>query len=197
MYHRAEILSLQKNNFIYKKKKHYNAKVTYFSIVLVVLVLSIIGGKILFAGSQIVSSLNPIFSPYVETGNMIFTDLDYKLESKELNFITPVNYKEYQIYENEIVFELLLDNVVKSVEDGVVLEVEKAKDNNKYIKVLHCDNHISVYENIDVCGVEVGLKVSKGDQLATAKNNKVKLVLLKDESPLVIDKIFDNHIICK
>ena len=200
MHHKVEIISLKKNEVIYKKKhKKYNT-ITTICLMLSVLVVLVASGKLYlnsYDSNAIISSLNPIYSPYVETGNMIFTDSDYDLVSKELNFVAPVNFKDYEIFENEIVFEVLGDNVIKAIEDGVVVEINSTNNDVKFIKILHCDNYVSVYEGIDVCGVSVGQKIDKSARIGTAKASEIKLSLYKDNNALLVDNIFDNQIVCK
>lgn len=200
MHHKVEILSLKKNEFVYKKLNRKRRTFVFSSVLICVLSLFTITGKLLLNSSEdklLMSVLNPIYSPYVETGNTIFTSGDYQLESKELNFVAPVNFKNCEIFNNEIVFELLGDNIISAIEDGVVIEIGETTDNIKFIKILHCDNHVSIYEGVDVCGVEVGNKVDKGSHIGTSLDNKLKLSLFKENNPLLVDKIFDNQIVCK
>ena len=200
MHHKVEIISLKKNEVIYKKKHKKFNTITTICLMLSVLVVLVASGKLYlnsYDSNAIISSLNPIYSPYVETGNMIFTDSDYDLDSKELNFVAPVNFKDYEIFENEIVFEVLGDNVIKAIEDGVVVEINSTNNDVKFIKILHCDNYVSVYEGIDVCGVSVGQKIDKSARIGTAKASEIKLSLYKDNNALLVDNIFDNQIVCK
>lgn len=200
MHHKVEIISLKKNEVIYKKKHKKFNTITTICLMLSVLVVLVASGKVYlnsYDSNAIISSLNPIYSPYVETGNMIFTDSDYDLDSKELNFVAPVNFKDYEIFENEIVFEVLGDNIIKAIEDGVVVEINSTNNDVKFIKILHCDNYVSVYEGIDVCGVSVGQKIDKSASIGTAKASEIKLSLYKDNNALLVDNIFDNQIVCK
>ena len=199
MHHKVEIISLKKNEFIYKKINKKRRALVYSFALIGVLSLLTITGKVFLTKAEdqiLMSALNPIYSPYVQTGNTVFTNA-YQLESKELNFVAPVNFKDYEVYNNEIVFEILGDNIVSAIEDGVVIDINTTTDNVKFIKVLHCDNYVSVYEGFDVCGVEVGNKINKGSHIGTVLENKLKLSLFKDDNPLIVDKIFDNQIICK
>ena len=199
MHHKVEIISLKKNEFIYKKINKKRRALVYSFALIGVLSLLTITGKVFLTKAEdqiLMSALNPIYSPYVQTGNTVFTNA-YQLESKELNFVAPVNFKDYEVYNNEIVFEILGDNIVSAIEDGVVIDINTTTDNVKFIKVLHCDNYVSVYEGIDVCGVSVGQKIDKSARIGTAKASEIKLSLYKDNNALLVDNIFDNQIVCK
>ena len=106
MHHKVEIISLKKNEFIYKKINKKRRALVYSFALIGVLSLLTITGKVFLTKAEdqvLMSALNPIYSPYVQTGNTVFTNA-YQLESKELNFVAPVNFKDYEIYNNEIVF---------------------------------------------------------------------------------------------
>ena len=201
MGHSVEIISLVKREIIYKKKKKILSNKTRLCAYCALLFALVCFGKIIINGvglpQKLSACINPIFSPYVETSNMVFTSLDFNLESKELEFISPVVFENYEIFENEIVFSMLENSVVRASEDGVVIEISQTSDNVKYIKLLHCDGVITIYENIEIAGVNTGEKVMKGDSIATTKSNNLKLSFFKDNSPLLIDSISDNIILCK
>ena len=201
MGHSVEIISLVKREIIYKKKKKILSNKIRLGVYCVFLFALACFGKIVInsvgLSQKLSTCINPIFSPYVETSNMVFTSLDFNLESKELEFISPVVFENYEIFENEIVFSMLENSVVRASEDGVVIEISQTSDNVKYIKLLHCDGVITIYENIEIAGVNTGEKVVKGDSIATTKSNNLKLSFFKDNSPLLIDSISDNIILCK
>lgn len=201
MGNKVELLSIHKNEIIYRKKRK-KIKNKLLVPMLIVSPLLIIGSsKMVFNGlglsKNILNNINPIYSPYVETSNFVFTSSDYDLESKDLQFGLPVICESYEIYENEITFKVAENNVVSACEDGVVVEISTSTDGVRYIKILHCDNYITQYENIDVVGVETGVKISKGDSLGLAKNNMIKLKIVKENQPVKIESISENQIVCQ
>ncbi len=172
--HKAEITKVYPNSTKYKIAKHVRAKAYSFLLLLLVPVLAVgclrlSSEDTLKAINQSVCNIyNPIYSPYVETGQIVFT-WNYDYNNLDLGFAMPINSSNISIDSDGTVSAVVKESImVKSVADGVVDNISDIND-IKIVKIMYGKDIYVEYINLDVVGVCVGNAVTKNQEIGTAK----------------------------
>ncbi len=171
MIHYVEITNIKKNDINYHKanKRGYRA---YSFLLLLILPVFAMGCLRLYSTttlsgiySNVLRAYNPIYSPYSETSNIVFTTSDDKVGDFEL----PIISSKTKIDQDGTVSAEVKESIlIKSVADGVVDKIED-RDGVKVIVIRHGKDLRVEYINIDVAGVNVGNIVRAGKEIGTAK----------------------------
>lgn len=169
---KVEVLSLHKNEVIYK-----NIKNKVFKQMLIMLLAFIMPLSAMFFSqygmdksifTNIINLSNPIYSPYIDTGGVSFVDGKvFEFDNKVLQFELPLASSQMEIKDDCISITVKESAFISAPEGGIISEVGEASG-IKYIKILHSKDIESIIENIDISGVVVATVVKKGDKLASA-----------------------------
>lgn len=203
---KLEISCLFKHNIIYKKKKIEMARKTLFAIGFLLIPVACLGllgvsGNLGFGEYKdaIYSTYNPIYSPYVEMGGIIFVNgTGYSLKNtNDLEFGLIMN-AENKVVNNQIEFVASENILINAPENGLVSDIGVTNDGIKYITIIHSKDIKSVIENIDISAVKVGQMVNKNQEIATAiMGEKIILRLYKNDKQLTNLTIENNKILWK
>ena len=176
--HSVEITSVQKNTILHKTLKKRRGFKAYSFILLLLVPIMALSCLRLYSEtafneitSSICASLNPIYSPYVQTGEIVFT-WNYDFETIPVEFDLPIISSDIKLLEDGTVVAKVKESImVKSVADGVVDKIEEINGEKK-VTILYYDNLKVEYINLDVVGVLEGNIVEKGKEIGTAKLNE-------------------------
>lgn len=200
MYNNIQITNLKERKVIYKNAKKIRIRNLAIMLVMFIFPLSMMVGLTLSNLSfkdTIAVINNPIYPPYSETGNIVFTNgQSYFIANKDNSvFVVPVKSYQSTIEDNKINFEIYSNPIVNACEDGIVIESSTDENNIKYIKIA-CANGITIkYTNLDGVGVKVGDAVLKNKEIATAKLNTIlSLEIFYENNPVSNLKIENNTI---
>ena len=127
----------------------------------------------------------------------VFFGYNYIMTDKRPNILLP--FKENYIYDNGVFcFDINENLIVKSGANGIIKEIGYNENNEKYIKILHDGNIKSIYENVDIIGVNTNLKIDKNYIICTLKpNTKLRFYLTYNDELLTDYTIFNGEIIWK
>lgn len=202
MYHNLEIINLKQRKIIYKNARKIRIKNLTMMICILVFPLSLMLGLSIADYASFKDTIavfnNPIYPPYSETGNIIFTNGQaYYIEDKEnLEFISPVKSYESEIDSNQITFTVYSNGIIIASEQGIVTDCGTNENGIKFIKITHPNNIITTYLNLENIGVKVGDAVIKGKEIATInENEKLLLIITQDKNPVKNITINDNVIL--
>ncbi len=197
---KVEVLTLTKNEIIYKNIKH--AKFKQVLVMLLVLLLPLTGVFFSRYGvdhdifTNIANLSNPIYSPFVDNSGVSFVDsVGYEFEDKVLEFQLPLASSSIEVKNNCINITVKENVVVSATESGIVSEVGENADGVKYIKILHSKDIESVIENIAVSGVVVATVVKKGDKLASASVGEKVIFKIFEKGNAVNNIKLTNNVI--
>ena len=167
---RVAIISVKKNEItinLRKKSRSYSG----FSIFIIIAFLTCFSlniGDIKNIGFSMAQIYNPVSSLYNDNSDVVFTNA--LIETNNLDFVVPLMGSNYEINtDGTIVFEVTSSIMVKSCESGYVDEIGTTNNGVKYIKIKHSDTIWSLYENVDIVGIQKNEIVKKGQDIATAK----------------------------
>lgn len=200
-YRTCEIISLSRKEIIYKNVRHKRLRTSaIFSLVLIIPMVVL--GFIKFndnEGSNLYESVvtlgNPNYLPYVDYSGIVFTDAEAYLNLNEdvlLNLpAKPVKVEE----DNDKLLLTIGENIVVLAPDkGIVSDVGEV-DGVKFIKILHSKDIETIVENIDVCGVQIGNIIEKGQEIGTAQNDSVLKFVVKVHGNSVKNISFKDNIV--
>lgn len=202
MYHNIEITNLKERKIIYKSARKIRLRNLSLMVCILVIPLSLMLGFSLTNYGSLKDTIavmnNPIYPPYSETGNIIFTNgQSYFIENDEnLEFVSPVKSYQYSIENNTIKFTVYSNTIVNAIEEGIVIDCGTNKEGVKFIKIMHPNKIESTLLNIETIGVKVGDAVVKGKEIATVKeSDNLFLKMLRNNKPVQDIKINNNVII--
>ena len=111
---------------------------------------------------------NPISSLYSDSGNLIFTSGElFNKESVDLTL--PIVSSDIEVDSTGSIHIGVVNSImVKAPDAGVVEKVGMSLDGIKYIKINHSQSISTLIENVNIIGVESGVIVKKGQDIATA-----------------------------
>ena len=196
--HQAEITKVYPNSAKYRIGKHMRSKAYNFLLLLLVPVLAVGCLRLttqdsLKSISQTVCNLyNPIYSPYVETGQIVFT-WNYDFSQSDIGFSLPIHSSDITIDSDGTVSAVVKESVIiKSVADGVVDQIAD-QDGTNVVKIMYGKNIFVEYINIDILGVSVGNAVSTGQEIGTAKIGETVQFKAYYNNKQVSNLIIDNN----
>ena len=163
---KAILLNIKKNEIVikFKKKRHYS-RLFVLPIIAILFCFSfnLFGMKNM--GLTMSKIFNPVNSLYNDNSDVIFTGGNLTIN----DFSVPLMGANYKIENGTIYFEVKSSIMVKSCGSGIVDEVGISIDGVKYIKIKHSEEIWSLYQNVDILGVQKDQIVKKGQDIATAK----------------------------
>lgn len=120
-----------------------------------------------------------------------FLGYDFKMKEKRPNIELPS--KVYELKDGVFYFDFknINDLFIKNGADGIIKTIGY-KDNEKYIEILHDGNIKTIYQNVDIIGVNTNLRVGKGDLLSTISPEKVLKFYLTYNDEIVTDFIVED-----
>ena len=169
---KVAILSIKKNEItINLKKKHRShSGISLFIIAIFLVCFSFNVGEIKSIGLSMAQIYNPVSSLYNDNSDVVFTNA--LVSTNNLDFVVPLMGSNYEIsIDGTIAFEVATSIMVKACESGYVEDVGITNNGVKYIKIKHSDSIWSLYENVDIVGIQKNETVKKGQDIATAKTN--------------------------
>ena len=201
--HSAEITKVYKSDIILKKINKKLLMIRNYSV-LALLILPILALACLkiFSGTELngiyknaCNLYNPIYSPFVETGNMTFA-WNYTFSNDINDFDLPIVSSDITVLEDGTIIAKVKESImVKSVADGVVTKIEE-KDGVKSVTIAYSNDLSVKYVNIDVLGVNEGNIVERGKQIGTAKiGEEMQFKAYMGDKQLNSFKIENNKII--
>lgn len=200
MNHKAEIINLKRNIIIYKDMKKIRVKRIFTLTLLFLLPLSLLM-TFKFSGNSDLSTfaltcVNPIYSPYNENGNIVFTSTGkYFFENSNVEFIIPAVEKSAVVENGKIKVKMSENTIILAPANGIVIEIGK-NENMRFIKLAHANDYFTVIENIDICGVKEGFAVKQGKQIGIAKSD-ITMKIYKNKQQITKLNINENQeIIC-
>ena len=164
------LLNVKKNEIVIKvkKKRHYFSW-SILPIIAIMFCLSLNFFGMQELGLNMSKIFNPVNSLYSDNSDVIFTGGNLS----GMDFSVPLLGANYNIDNGTIYFEVKSSIMVKSCGSGIVSEVGSTNDGVKYIKIMHSENIWSLYENVDILGVQKDQIVKKGQDIATAKVGEI------------------------
>ena len=171
--HNVQITKVYKNNIEYNTlKKKVNKKLYSMLLLLMVPVLAM-GCLRLYSETtlkdiytNVCNLYNPIYSPYAETGNILFAG---NFEDNIIDLELPIISSVVKVEDDGTIVAMVKESIlVKSVADGVVINLEVI-DGVKCVKIMYSDSVSVEYINLDVIGVQEGNIVKRGKEIGTAK----------------------------
>lgn len=192
---KAIIINIKKREVSVKKKKdNYKNYSFYFSIIVMILCVSILGVGYKFLSNEISMVFNPVNSLYSDNSDIVFTSG----EISKLEFYLPMIGAKVE--NNNGVIELTVGKsiMVMSPESGEIADCGVTLNGVKYIKIKHNKNIYSVIENVDILGVVKGDIVKRGQDIASAKVGERVVLKIYENDLLVTNlKINQSKIICQ
>ena len=179
---KLQIVNMYKNNIVYKNHKNKLRKNTLISSVVFCLLVftccytKIVGGA--NAGdwySDVGAVYNPITKLYNDEENLIFTNNDNVITNNGTFVMTLVS-SSVSVVNNQIEIIPIENIMCVAPCSGIVEEIGKTSDGNKYIKIKHSTKLSSIIEGVATFGIDKGNIVKQGENIATAEYNK-KIVL--------------------
>jgi len=200
--HSVEVISIKKNTIEHRVLKS-KWKVKTYSFVLLLLIPVLAFACLRLFGeanyndmtNSICASLNPIYTPYVQTGEIVFT-WNYQFDEFPVDFEMPIHSSDIKLDEGGTVTAKVKESImVKSIADGVVDKVENI-DGENIVTIVYYDNFKVEYINLDIVGVIEGNVVEKGKEIGTAKlNDEVRFKAYLNNEQIKNFKIENNKIV--
>lgn len=201
MYHNLEVINLKERKIIYKNAKKIRIRNFTIMICFLIFPLSLIMGFSIADYASFKDTIavftNPIYPPYSETGNIVFTNgQSYYIEDKDdLEFISPVKSYETEIVDNKITFTVYSNGIINAAEQGIVTDCGTDKNGVKFIKITHPNSITTTYLNLTNIGVKVGDAVLKGKEIGTIKENEKLLLIINQDNDIVKNITINNNVI--
>ena len=168
---KVTILSVKKNEITICLKKKYRPRLQISFVVIAVMMLCFVfgGTDVRTIGLTMSRIYNPVSSLYNDNSDVVFTN--GTLSSENLIFYVPL-IANYEIINGDtVVFTVTNSIMVKAPEAGVIKDIGVTNNGIKYIKIKHSETVWSLIENVDIVGVKENEIVSRGKDIATAKEN--------------------------
>ena len=180
MISKAQIVGIYKRNItlkVTKNKRHFSIRkmsyVTMSLLMCLVLGIGVVDGEY----KDILSTvMYPITSLYSDQNDLQFTWSDSVLVDRELSFQMPMLSHDIKVVDGNIIIKSETSAIVKSIEEGQVLEVGSDLYDVRYIKVQHTSSIFSIIENLDIVSVKEGDAITKNTILGTSKINENVIV---------------------
>ncbi len=169
------ILSITKNEITILKKKKRNPRIFLPAIFISFFVLCFATNINVLAEfkENILRVCSPVSSLYNDNSGVVFTNGGV-LEKDTVNLILPIKGAAYEILEDGTVeFVVQKSIMVSSCDSGVVIDAGVSLDGVKFVTIKHNASVSTKIENIEILGVEVGETVKSGQDIATAKVDKI------------------------
>ncbi|MBQ7307916.1 MAG: hypothetical protein IJW82_05235 [Clostridia bacterium] len=126
-----------------------------------------------------------------EDGNAIKVFLGYEFLMKENKPEVKLPFDDYILKDGIFYFNESENLLLKNGAEGVIKSIGY-KGEERYIEILHNGNIKSIYQNVDIVGVNTNLKVQKGQLISTIKpNNDLKFYLTYNEE-IITDYTIEN-----
>lgn len=199
---KLQIINMYKNNIVYKNYKNKLRRNTLISSVVFCILLftccyvKIVGGANADGWYTDVNAVyNPITKLYNDEENIIFTNNDNVITNNG-TFVLPLISSNINVINNQIEIVPVENIMCIAPCSGIVEEIGKTSDGNKYIKIKHSTKLTSIIEGVVTFGVEKGNIVKQGENIATANHNK-KIVFSIYKNGKIVEnlRIEKNHIL--
>ena len=191
MISKAQVVGIYKRNITYKSsksKRHFSIRkmsyVTMSLLMFLVLGIGVIDGEYKDILSKV---MYPITSLYSDQNDLQFTWSDSVLQDRELLFQMPIISSDVKVVDGNLIIRSETSAIVKSIEDGIVLEVGSDLYDVRYIKVQHTSSVFSIIENLDIVAVKEGDTVTKNTILGTSKINENVIVSIYENLQKIKD----------
>ena len=169
------ILSITKNEITILKKKKRNPR-AFLPVIFISFFVLCFATNINFLTEfkeNILRVCSPVSSLYNDNSGVVFTNGGV-LEKDTVNLILPIKGATYEILEDGTVeFVVQKSIMVSSCDSGVVIDAGVSLDGVKFVTIKHNASVTTKIENIEILGVEVGETVKSGQDIATAKVDKI------------------------
>ena len=185
MISKAQVVAIYKHN-IYsnhtKTKKHFSIrKMSYISLTLLMIFVLVFGAISGEYKSVMSSVLYPITSLYSDKNDLQFTWSDSVINESEISFQMPLVSSDVKVVDGSLIIRSENNGIVRSIEQGIVIEVAADLYSVRYVKVQHSETIFSIVENLYVVSVKTGDKVTKKTILGTSKiNENIIVSIYKD-----------------
>ena len=108
---------------------------------------------------------------YSDSSEVVFTS-GGDIQKEKFIFAIPNIGGDYEVLEDGTILICAKNSImIKSCEDGIVDEIGIDLDGNKYIKICHGKKYQTIISGIDISGVDKGIIVKKGQDIATTQIN--------------------------
>lgn len=171
-----KVVSLKQNKIKNKYVKVENRKNVLLSASMIVIIflccfaLNLSDNTTNFSHTfnQVYNPVNPLYN---SLGDVVFTgsNANINLENRHLKFIVPIRCANISTENGNINFVIDSNIMIMSPEDGVISQIGVLLNGEKFIEIMHSNQVVSRFENIDLTGVIINEAVKKGKEVATAK----------------------------
>ena len=198
--HNVQITRIYKNTIEYKTlRKRINKKLYSVLLLLLIPVLAM-GCLRLYSETtlkevyiNVCNLYNPIYSPYAETGNILFAG-NFTINLEDLDL--PIISSDIKVDKQGTITAKVKESIlVKSIADGVVKSIQTT-DGVTVVSIAYADSIMIEYINLDVVGVQEGNIVKHGKEIGTARlGDEVSFKAFYNGSQIKNIKIINNKIV--